>query len=394
VSARASWEVARWEFHRFFKWKQHVAGALITIAGGLAAFGLFSLGRGGPNKQLRLAVITDSAVTVPVSDESDIHITIHAGAEEARLRRAVERGELDGLLIHHDQGPSTLVVERTPMWRGRVEHWLTAARTRARLAERGLEPSELARIVEPVELRVTELAPPRLGRSALIAAMMAVAVMILAVFSGVTYVFASITGEKQSRVTEQLLACMPPQSWMDGKILGLAFVTFASVLNMLASGFIVLLAFRALGASMTLPLPLDDPLTVVLVLLFAFLGFAFWFTFMAAVAATIDDPNTSTRGPLLFLPALASGAGTVSALQPDSLAGVLLALLPPTSATAMPARLLVADVPAWEIALAALLLLGASYALRSIAGRIFALGVLMYGKEPSWSELRRWIRET
>jgi ABC-2 type transport system permease protein len=60
----------------------------------------------------------------------------------------------------------------------------------------------------------------------------------------------------------------------------------------------------------------------------------------------------------------------------------------------MPARLLVAEVAFWEIGLALLLLLAASYGLRGIAGRVFALGVLMYGKEPSWGEVRRWLRET
>jgi ABC-2 type transport system permease protein len=156
----------------------------------------------------------------------------------------------------------------------------------------------------------------------------------------------------------------------------------------------VLLFWRALGHSVPLPQSLGDPVAIGIILLFALLGFAFWFTFMAAIAATIDDPNNSSRSALLFLPILSTSAGAFSGLQPETQVGYLLALLPPTSAAAMPARLLVTEVAAWEMGLAMLLLALAAFALRSIAGRIFALGVLMYGKEPSWAEVRRWIKET
>jgi len=394
VSACASWEVARWEFYRFFKWKQHAIAALITVLGGMAAIGLMSFARAGDEETPRVAVIGAANLASIETADTDLVIETRLPAEEPEVRLAVERGEIDGLLILDEEGAGALIVARTPPWQGRIEAWLTAVRTRARLAERGLSPEDLARIIEPVELRISELSPPRGGRGARIAAIIAVGVMIMAVFSGVAYVFASITGEKQSRVTEQLLACIPPQSWIDGKILGLSLVTFAGVLNTLASGIAVLLFWRALGHSLPLPESLGDPLTIAVVLLFALLGFAFWFTFMAAIAATIDDPNTSTRSALLFLPVLSTCAGLFSSLQPETQAGYLLALLPPTSAAAMPARLLVTDVAAWEIGLATLLLVLASFALRSIAGRIFALGVLMYGKEPSWAEVRRWMQET
>jgi ABC-2 type transport system permease protein len=360
----------------------------------MATIGLTSFARGGAETTPELAVIGSVDLTSIEAADPELIIETHLPAEELELRQAVERGEIDGLLVLDADGAGTLTVAHAPPWRGRLEAWLTSMRTRARLAERGLSSEDLARIIEPVELRVTELSPPRAGRGARIAALIAVGVMMFAVFNGVAYVFASITGEKQSRVTEQLLACVPPQSWIDGKILGLSLVTFASVLNTMLSGLVVLLFWRALGHSLPLPGSLGDPLTVVVVLLFALLGFAFWFTFMAAIAATIDDPNTSTRSSLLLLPLVATGAGAFSGLQPETQVGYLLALLPPTSAAAMPARLMVVDVAAWQIALAMLLLVAASFALRSIAGRIFALGVLMYGKEPSWAEMRRWMRET
>jgi hypothetical protein len=31
---------------------------------------------------------------------------------------------------------------------------------------------------------------------------------------------------------------------------------------------------------------------------------------------------------------------------------------------------------------------------RRAAGKIFAVAMLLYGKEPTWREMRRWVRET
>jgi hypothetical protein len=52
-----------------------------------------------------------------------------------------------------------------------------------------------------------------------------------------------------------------------------------------------------------------------------------------------------------------------------------------------------AEVPWWEVGLALALLIAAILGVRRLAGKVFRLGMLMYGKEPSWSEVRRWLRE-
>ena len=127
--------------------------------------------------------------------------------------------------------------------------------------------------------------------------------------------------------------------------------------------------------------------------LFALGGFAFWFTLFALVAATIDDPNSSSRSSLMFLPFLLMGAAFAGLDRPDSPWMRVLSIVPGTSPAAMPVRLLRGDPHAVEILASLLLLAAGAWFFRWTAGRVFGMSMLMTGKEPSVREVLRWLRE-
>jgi ABC-2 type transport system permease protein len=128
-------------------------------------------------------------------------------------------------------------------------------------------------------------------------------------------------------------------------------------------------------------------------IVFSLLGFGFWFTLFAVVAATISDPNTSSRSALLFLPFLPLGFTLAGLDQPDSVGMRVLALLPGISPAAMPVRLLRGTPALVEILVSMALLIAAVWLFRRAAGRVFGVSMLITGKEPRWSEVWRWLRE-
>jgi ABC-2 type transport system permease protein len=98
---------------------------------------------------------------------------------------------------------------------------------------------------------------------------------------------------------------------------------------------------------------------------------------------------------MILLPVTATVlAGLLALKNPDSLITQVLAVFPPTAPAALSARLVLTETSTWEVLAAYLLLLVSIWLMRTVAGKIFHLGVLMYGKEPSFKELVRWIRET
>ena len=394
---RAAWEVARWEFMRFFKPKEMLVGFLMTLAGGAAVWGLMRIADRDADRPVHVAVAGAEGLPVAAPPESTLRIRMHPAGDSAALRRRVEGGELAGLVVWRDGAPPALLAGERARWRPELEQVLSAAAVQARFAALGVRPERLPSLLAPVTLDVTYTAdatPPR-SRGETVFTLIAILLGVMGVFVGVSYVFISITGEKQNRVTEQVVAAIPPQSWVDGKILGLSAITLVNMLSLGFSFVLMGILARMLGMRVpTLPAAAGIPGLIATILALTALGFCFWFAFMAAVAALVDDPNTSSRSGLLFLPLAVTSLAFIAFRGPELALTRILSIAPPSSAAVMPARMLLADVPAWEVVLSIVLLTGAVWLLRRAAGRIFHLGMLMYGKEPTWGEVRRWMRET
>lgn len=390
-TVRAVAEVTRWEILRYVKVKQQLIGLVITV---VILLGISFAGRlGGDPATIEVAVIGAEHLPTLSDRVGRFELRRHPPSDRARLRDAVDDRDLAGLLVLDGDGVGELYTRHAPGWRSDLERDLTTAVITHRLQESGLDPGTLAAIQAPFQLEVLESAP-RAGTAERLAAMVALGLMLLGLMSGIGYVFSSVTAEKQNRLSEQVVSAIPAQSWIDGKILGLATVSMVIVLNtVVAVG--IWLGFRYLIWGDPFPVleAVEHPGLLAAALAFILLGYLFWFTFITAAAALVDDPHTSTRSQLLFLPMLAAAPAFLAIPDPEAVWVWILSIVPPTSSAVMPARLLLADVPWWEAGLAALVLVVTTLVVRRVAGKVFRLGMLMYGKEPSWAEVRRWVRE-
>jgi len=391
---RAAMAVTRWEFQRYIKWKQQIVGMLVTMVIVGAFVILPRLNDGGDDRVRTIAVIGDDVL--PVSDVASREYTFvaHARPDEQQLRQQVDDEALDALLIVRSPDDAELVLRRDAGWAGGVHGLVTSARRGQMIASAGLSRDQVENILAPPALEMTYTATGAgEGRGGRLTVIIVISLMLFTVFVGMSYIFGSITGEKQIRVTEQVISAIPPQAWIDGKILGLMLVSIVGVLVQVIAFTAVFLIGRAAfgGDPMTLPQSLGSPGTILSILLFAVFGLFFWFAFFGAIAATIDDPQHSARGSFLMLPVFATVLAYMVPGSPDSGLSRFLSLFPATSPAAMPARMLSTDVGMIEITVSLLLLAWSIVLLRTAAGRIFRTAMLMYGKEPSWAEMRRWI---
>src|SRR5690606_35729661 len=278
-------------FRRYVKPKQQLVGALITLAmmmGGAAISRLGGDDDDGPG--IELAVVGADALGLP-DELGRFRIERHGTSALNRLRREVEERERRAVLVLHDGGSGELIARQAPAWRAELARELTALAVQRRLEASGLEPERLAAIQAPFALALHETAP-RAGLGERIVAFVALGLTLMGLLTGMGYIFASVTGEKQSRLSEQVISAIPPQAWIDGKILGLSGVSIVGILNLILCGLVFLVLSRLLWDwSIPLPTNVERPDLLLAALAFIFLGFLFWFSFITAVAAIIDDPQ-------------------------------------------------------------------------------------------------------
>ncbi|MBM4116401.1 ABC transporter permease [bacterium] len=391
---RLVWTVAGWEFRRFFKLRDQLLSLLVGVGIGLAFYGVTKLINRGDAAPVRLAVMHGESLPLTPAPGSRLRLEAARERGEPELRDAVARRAIDGLLILDGLERAELIVPREPPWRAELFELLTAARRQAALQAAALSPADLAHILAPVDLTVSfqDSGARPSSKAAKLTAGILIGLMISAIYLGFAYFFTAITGEKQLRVTEQVVSAIRPQTWIDGKLLGITATAFLGTIGFGLTVVITVLVPRLL-AGQPLALPTLEPAATLLFALFSILGVLFWNCFFAAVAATINDPNTSSRSTVMLLPFIPVALAFFALGKPDSPILRILSVLPGTSSAVLPARLVLGSVPAVEIVLALLLLAGGIVLLRRLAGRIFAVAMLMYGKEPSWREILRWARE-
>jgi ABC-2 type transport system permease protein len=383
--------VAVWEFRRFYKLRDQLLSLGLAILGGGIGFAVqvFVGMAAGP---VTVAVIgSDRLPELTLPSTSKIELRPQSPENESSLRTAVGKRELDGLLIIDGLDRAELFVTKEPIWAFELQAALTDARSRAKLQATAIDAKSLDDVFAPMPLEVIYHPAGRGATSSAekIVAAAFIALTCMGVFLGMASFFSGITGEKALRVTEQVVAAISPQNWVDGKLLGLTAAAFGSLLTHALALALFVAMLRLGGMEFTIPWSAMRPGIIAIYLLLAVLGMLFWNCVFAAIAVTINDPNSSTRSSLMFLPILFVGMGFPGLQTPDSAVMKALSVLPGTSPTVMTARLVLTDVAAWEIIAAIVLNVFSILLLRRVAGKIFAANILLTGKELSWREL--WL---
>lgn len=383
------WEVTRWEFSRWFKWKDQFVSLAIVVVSGLAFFGVSKLLK-KLDKPPVLAVHNTSGVAL--LDWPGLQIeNLTAPPESSQVDRLNE-GAWDGYLAINEAGQAQLTVRTSPAFQNDLETLLNQSFQTYRIAQSGIPAETLAAMVATVPLEVAFTSDGKKASKAdLIATGLVNGLILLALFLCLSYQFAAITGEKQNRVTEQIISAVSPQTWMDGKILGVSLLALVSMVTYTLGFGLFMLMGQLFNSPMPLSLAIDNPWAMLAILGLALGGFFMWNACFAGIAALINDPNSSSKSALMFLPLLTLGFGFFALKRPDSVGMQILSLIPFTSPSVMPVRLLLGTPALWEVLVAIVALAVMAWLFRRLAGTVFSVGMLMYGKEPSFKEVWRWV---
>lgn len=224
--------------------------------------------------------------------------------------------------------------------------------------------------------------------------------MILAIY-GQT-ILRGVMEEKTTRVAEVVVSSARPTTLLMGKVLGISSVALAQLAIWGVMAYAIytqrawILAQFGVPASAagSMALPSIDPAAGVALALFFVLGLIFYSALYAAVGAMVSSQEDVNQASMPVTILLISSVVLVQVvlLKPGEGLARVLSLLPFSAPIIMPTRMALIAVPWWEIGAALLsVALGCAIALW-LSARIYRVGMLMYGKRPTFGEVARWIR--
>lgn len=321
---------------------------------------------------------------------------------------------LSGVLVVTDAGLASGRLQYfgdnagSPAAMGELQSTIRPLVTRERLEREGVDPMVVMRAIGPVSIATQRVADGKLtGQSGDATFAIAYAMGFILYMSLLIYgiqVMTSIVEEKSNRIMEVLASSMTPFQMLLGKILGVGSVALLQ-LSIWAGAAYGATTYRAQllglfgadpasGSGMAGMIPtIPGPLLVVFLVFFV-LGFLLYASMFAAVGSMCNTVQETQQAqfPVMFLIIL--GLMTMFALlnDPNSPLVQTLSYVPFWTPFVIPVRYSMAPIPLTGLLLSATITILGMLAIVWVAGRIYRVGILSYGKKASLRDLWRWVR--
>ncbi|MGL5682784.1 MAG: ABC transporter permease [Marinifilaceae bacterium] len=250
-------------------------------------------------------------------------------------------------------------------------------------------------------------------------------VIYMFIFMYASQVMKGVIEEKSNRIIEVLVSSVKPFQFLLGKIIGVASVGLVQFMIWVLLAFVGIVVMQNIlmpnidlsalqnagnlsgmsveGMSMEQMQMMSKIASYIdlgfiakflACFLFYFLGgYLLYASLFAAVGAAVDNETDSQQfmTPLSIILIVGLYIGMAAMKSPESSLVFWSSLFPFTSPIVMLVRIPF-GVPAWQILVSMGLLVTFFIFFTWISGRIYRIGILMYGKKVSWKELWKWLK--
>lgn len=205
-----------------------------------------------------------------------------------------------------------------------------------------------------------------------------------------------VTAEKSSRIMEILITSVSPLTQMFGKIIGIFMIGMLQILvfALVVGGNLLLPHNHVILADAGLSLAELNVQVLVYGLIFYILGYFLYAVLFAAVGSIVSRTEDLGQAvmPITMLALAAFYIGIFNIFTSDTMLVKVSSFVPFTSPTVMLLRIGLERAALWEIWLSLLILVISIVGFGWLSAKIYRTGVLMYGKRPSWKELRKAMK--
>jgi len=231
----------------------------------------------------------------------------------------------------------------------------------------------------------------------------------------------SVIEEKTSRIIEVIISSVKPIQLMLGKIIGTSLAGITQVAIWIILGFVLLFATSAIfgvdlfqtsqqelvNEALSNPESTDKiqmlinefnslPVAnlILAFILFFIGGYLLYSSLYAAIGAAVDNETDTQQFmiPILIPLILAIYVGVFTVVEdPHGTISTVFSFIPFTSPVVMLMRIPF-GVPIWQQFVSLLILIVTFIITVWFAAKIYRVGILMYGKKPTYKELFKWLK--
>ncbi|MBK8965712.1 MAG: ABC transporter permease [Saprospiraceae bacterium] len=418
--------------------KSFIIGTLLAPVGLLVYFlvivGLTKYESGG---EINVVVQDEAGVVGIIPDEKGVRYIPSGGRTLEQLKEAVVEGQYDGVLripqlASLKQNDLTIFYysdkKMAPEKREFIERRVAKKVREFKIDSLHLDRASLEYLDTDVSIdpeKITEKGEDEskytIGVGLVIGGIMAFIMFFMVMMYG-QMVMRSVMEEKTNRIVEVMMSSVRPFQLMLGKIIGAGAVGLTQVVAWIVlSGavmFVVPLLVdvdpQAMQPPVTAGQPQIDPemaqgeafrvfselgkqnwtLLVGSFVIFFLGGYFIYSSMFAAIGSAMGDDYG--EGQALVLPVTIPIilafyiVAFVGIRNPDSGLMVFASMFPLFSPIVMPFRMAFSP-PMWQIILSLVLTIGAAFFFVWMAGRIYRVGILLYGKKVSFKEIGKWL---
>ncbi|MCL1937666.1 MAG: ABC transporter permease [Candidatus Azobacteroides sp.] len=376
--------------------------------------GAFLLSQIDSSQTKYIAVVDETGEYFPVLKNTDLYNFIPSNEDFESLRKKPEGNIYATLVISGDllENPSALALYSNKQVVGSAITTITS-QLNEYLSEKKMlsyHIPELKQMIEDSKISV-HMQTIRLddnGKETETSAVFAMTIgmvftflIYLFIFSYGAMVMHGVMEEKTNRIVEIMVSSVKPFDLMMGKLIGVGLVglTQFGLWGILIAGVALSSSAFFAGGNETLAAILAMlsngrmlGLYIYFVLFFIG-GYLIYASLFAAIGAMVNSHEDTQQYimPISILILFAFYAGFYSAQNPDGPLAFWTSLIPFTSPIVMMTRLPY-EVSAWELCLSFALLIVTVILIIQLTAKIYRIGILMYGKKPSYAEIIKWLK--
>jgi ABC-2 type transport system permease protein len=294
----------------------------------------------------------------------------------------------------------------SPSEMGGLQRTVRQAVILEKLSRAGIDPGLMMNSVKPVSMETERLSQGQVtGQSGEASFAIAYAMSFILYMALLLYgvqVMTSTVEEKSNRINEILISSLRPFELMLGKVVGVGSVGLVQLSIWAGTAWVLTSQRDAIGkllgaspeAVTQMPIPAIPGSLLAVFLLYFVLGFFFYAAAYAAVGSTCSTVQETQQASLPVTMFVIIGLMLMFRLldEPNGQFGRVLSLVPPFAPFVTPVRYSLSPLPWTELAASVGAMLVGVLAMAWVAGRIYRVGILMYGKRPKLSEMLRWVR--